>query len=72
MDKFVLAQKLYEAGYTHQQVRSVWTYAYNEKTLPEAGKRKKKRWQAVALNEVQVSPQEIDFHDGRVLKNNYF
>lgn len=72
MDKFVLAQKLYEIGYTHQQVRSIWNYAYQEQTLPDAGKRKKKRWQAVALEDVQVSPLEVDLSDGPGLKNNYF
>jgi len=72
MDKFVLARKLYDAGYTHQQVRSIWNYAYQEQTLPEAGERKKKRWQAVALHELQVSPLEVDLSDGRGLKNNYF
>ncbi len=72
MDKFVLAQKLYDAGYTHDQVRSVWDYAYQEQTLPVSGKHKKKRWQAAALEEVQVNPLEIDLSGGRGLKNNYF
>jgi len=72
MDKFVLAQKLYEVGYTHQQVRSVWNYAYNEQRLPEAGKRKRKRWQAIALEEVQVNPLEIELNDRPGLKSNYF
>lgn len=72
MDKFVLARKLYEIGYTHQEVRSIWNYASQEQTLPEAGKRKKKRWQAVALEEVGISALEVDLSDGPGLKNNYF
>lgn len=72
MDKFLLARKLYGIGYTHQQVRSIWNYAYQEQALPESGKRKKKRWQAVALEELQVSPLEVDLSDGLGLKNNYF
>ena len=56
MDKFVLARKLNGVGYSHQQVRSIWDYAYQEQTQPEAGKRKKKRWQAVALEELQGVP----------------
>ncbi len=72
MDKFVLARKLYALGYTHQQVRSVWNYAHQEQTLPESGARKKKRWQAVALEELQVSPLEVDLSDATGLKNNYF
>ncbi len=72
MDKFVLARKLYDIGYTHQQVRSIWDYAYQEQTLPESGKRKKKRWQVVALEELRVSPLKVDLSDGPGLKNNYF
>ena len=72
MDKFVLARRLYGMGYTHQQVRSIWNYAHQEQTLPEAGKRKKKRWQAVALEELQVSPLDVDLSGGPGLKNNYF
>ena len=72
MDKFELERKLYSCGYSHEQVRSVWNYAHQEQTLPEAGKRTKKRWQLAALDEVQVSPLEIDFYDGPGLKNNYF
>lgn len=72
MDKFVLARKLYGVGYTHQQVRSIWDYAHQEQTLPEAGKRKKERWQATALQELQVNPLEVDLSDGAGFKNNYF
>lgn len=72
MDKFVLAQKLYDAGYTRNQVRSIWDYTYQEQTLPVSGKHKKKQWQAVALEEVQVSLLEIDISGGPGLKNNYF
>ncbi len=72
MDKFVLAQKLYSRGYTPEQVRSIWNYAYQEQTLPVSSKHKKKRWQAVALEEVQVNPLEIDLSGGLGLKNNYF
>ena len=72
MDKFALAKRLYSVGYTHQQVRSIWNYAHQEQTLPGAGKRKKKRWQAIALEELQVNPLDVDLSDGPGLKSNYF
>ncbi len=68
----MLAGKLYGLGYTYQQVRSIWNYAHQEQTLPEAGERKKKRWQAVALEEVRINALEVDLADGPGLKNNYF
>lgn len=72
MTKWDLAQKLYEVCCTHNEVRSIWDHALQEQTLPEAGRRKK-RWQAQALEEVQVSPLNIDLGlDKPVGLGNYF
>ncbi len=71
MSQWELANKLYAAGYTHDEVRSVWVYAYHEQTLPEAGRRKK-RWQAKALDEVKVNPLDVDFGLEKPVMGNYF
>ena len=72
MTKWELAHKLYAVGYTHEQVRSIWTYVHNEQVLPQSGKRKHPRWQAKALIEVQATVQEVIFSPGGGYISNYF
>jgi hypothetical protein len=74
MDMFEAAKKLYLVGYSHEEVRCVWAYAYNEQHLPDA-KRKRRKWEAVALDEAQISPFDIDFpvmSPSAGVKSNYF
>ncbi len=62
MDKFELAKKLYDKGYEHRKVRSIWAYAWNEQHIGRSGK-KRKSWQLKALEEVCVSVEEIEFSE---------
>jgi len=62
MDKFKLADKLYEVGYTHKDVRSIWAYVWDEQHVGQSGKRKKP-WQLKALEEISVKIKEIEFDD---------
>ena len=72
MDHWALARKLYAAGYSHQEVRSIWAYAWNEQQLPRSG-RKRQSWEASALEEVEVRLDEIEFPAGRNFSlNNYY
>lgn len=60
MDKWDLAKKLYAAGYEHREVRSVWAYAWNEQHVGRS-QNKRKPWQQIALERVDVSADEIEF-----------
>jgi hypothetical protein len=62
MDKFELAKKLYEIGYSHDQVRSIWAYAWNEQHVGISG-RKRIPWQQEALDLVSVKIEDIEFYD---------
>ncbi|MCC2671666.1 MAG: hypothetical protein K0Q72_4137 [Armatimonadetes bacterium] len=72
MDHWELARKLYAAGFSHQEVRSVWAYAWNEQRLPRTG-RKRTPWEAQALEEIEVRLDDIEFPPGESFSlNNYF
>lgn len=61
MNKWILAKKLYEAGYSHKEVRLIWSYAFNEQNVGTVKKRKP--WQLKALEQISVAPSEIEFDD---------
>ncbi len=63
MDKWQLAKLLYEEGYDHQQVRSVWAYAWNEQHVGLSAK-KRKPWQLKALEKIKIEIEDIEFSVG--------
>ena len=74
MDEWQLAEKLYAAGYSHGEVRDVWAYARAEQVLPQVG-RKRFPWEALALDEIGVGLDEIEFRPTSRIPNgrsNYF
>lgn len=60
MDLWQLAEQLYAAGYSHEQVRRLRAYAWNEQHIGRSG-RKRKPWEAVALEEVDTRPDDVVF-----------
>ena len=62
MDIHELAKILYDAGYEHRQVRSIWGYAWSEQSMPRSG-RKRVPWEKKALDEIGVDIGEIEFYD---------
>ena len=62
MDKWKLAEKLYKAGYCHDEVKRIWAYVWNEQHVGSSIK-KKKKWECEALEEISASIDEIEFTD---------
>jgi hypothetical protein len=74
VDMWEVAKKLYAAGYSHPEVRRIWAYAWNEQHVGRAGN-KRPPWEALALEEVEVRPDEVEFPPGTNLSggvSNYF
>lgn len=68
-----VARRLIAAGYSAREIHSVWSYAWNEQHIPISGKKRKPK-AALILEEIGISPLEIEFDPGMNFStlSNYF